>query len=135
MGATRRIGVIPGDGTGPEVVAQGLRVLSAVLEPSSVELVEYPFGGERYLAAGEVLPASALEELHGLDAIYLGAIGHPDVPPGVLERGILLRIRFELDQYVNLRPVRAYPGTSLPVASVAPEDIDLVFVRENSERR
>ena len=130
---TYRVGVIPGDGTGPEVVAEGLKVLSAVMDGFHVDTVPYLLGGEHYLRTGETLPDAVLDELRDLDAIYLGAIGHPDVQPGVLERGILLRIRFELDQYVNLRPVRAYPELPIPVSRVQPEDVDLVFVRENSE--
>jgi 3-isopropylmalate dehydrogenase len=125
--------VIPGDGTGPEVVAEGLKVLSEVRDGFEVEAVPYLLGGEHYLRTGETLPDPVLEELREVDAIYLGAVGHPDVAPGVLERGLLLRIRFELDQYVNLRPVRAYPEVPLPVSRVQPEDVDLVFVRENSE--
>jgi len=132
-GRSYRIGVLPGDGTGPEVVREGLKVLEAVREGFSVDLVHYDLGGERYLRTGEVLPDTVLEELRELDAIYLGAVGHPDVPPGVLERGLLLRIRFELDQYVNLRPVRRYPGVETLVPSHPPEDVDLVVVRENSE--
>jgi 3-isopropylmalate dehydrogenase len=134
-GADRRyrIGVIPGDGTGPEVVAEGLKVLEAVREGFEVEAVRHDLGGERYLRTGEVLPDSVLDELRVLDAIYLGAVGHPDVPPGVLERGLLLRIRFELDQYVNLRPVRRYPGVQTLVPAHGEEDVDLVVVRENSE--
>jgi 3-isopropylmalate dehydrogenase len=125
--------VIPGDGTGPEVVAEGLKVLGAVMDGFQVETVPYLLGGEHYLRTGETLPDSVLDELRSLDAIYLGAIGHPDVAPGILERGVLLRIRFELDQYVNLRPIRAYPGAPLPLSRVEPEDIDLVVVRENAE--
>jgi 3-isopropylmalate dehydrogenase len=132
---TRRyhVAVIPGDGTGPEVVREGLKVLSAVAEEFDLETVEYDLGGERYLRTGETLPDPALAELRSVDAIYLGAVGHPAVPPGVLERDLLLRIRFELDQYVNLRPVRLYPGVASPVAALGPDDVDLVFVRENSE--
>ncbi len=128
-----RVGVMPGDGTGPEVVGEGLKVLEAVRDGFSVDLVDYDLGGERYLRTGEVLPDSVLDELRTLDAIYLGAVGHPDVPPGVLERGLLLKIRFELDQYVNLRPVKRYPGVETLVPSHAEEDVDFVVVRENSE--
>jgi 3-isopropylmalate dehydrogenase len=133
VGRSYRIGVIPGDGTGPEVIREGLKVLDAVREGFDVELVRYDLGGERYLRTGEVLPDAVLEELRGLDAIYLGAVGHPQVPPGVLERGLLLRIRFELDQYVNLRPIRRYPGVRTLVPHHQPEDVDMVVVRENSE--
>jgi 3-isopropylmalate dehydrogenase len=130
---TYRVGVIPGDGTGPEVVREGLKVLRAVRDGFELETVTYDLGGDRYLRTGETLPDPILQELRGLDAIYLGAVGHPDVPPGVLERDLLLRIRFELDQYVNLRPVRLYPGVSSPVTALTPDDVDMVFVRENSE--
>lgn len=130
-----KIGVIPGDGIGPEVVREGLKVLRAVGEKTGFEceFVHYDFGGERYLRTGEVLPDSALDELRKLDALYLGAIGHPDVKPGILERGILLKIRFALDQYVNLRPVKLYPGVETPIKDKGPEDIDFVVVRENTE--
>ena len=133
MAGSYRVAVIPGDGTGPEVVAEALKVLDAAADGFGVETIRYDLGGERYLRTGETLPDTVLEELRGVDAILLGAIGHHDVPPGVLERGVLLRLRFELDQYVNLRPVKAYPGVTLPVAAVQPEDVDMVFVRENSE--
>ncbi len=130
-----RIGVIPGDGTGPEVVAEGLKALEAVAERNGFnhELVSYDLGGERYLRTGEVLPDSVLKELRTMDAIYLGAIGHPEVRPGILEQGILLTIRFALDQYVNLRPVVLYPGVWTPLRDKNPEDINCMVVRENSE--
>ncbi len=130
-----RIAVIPGDGTGPEVVAEGLKVLKVVSERFNFryELIHYDLGGEHYLKTGEVLPDRVLEELKGVDAIYLGAIGHPEVKPGILEKGILLRIRFELDQYINLRPVRLYPGVETPLKDKGPEDIDFIVVRENTE--
>ena len=130
-----RIAVIPGDGTGPEVVREGLKVLEAAAQATGFryDLTPYDFGGERYLRTGETLPDSAIEELRGFDAIYLGAIGHPDVPPGPLEKGILLRIRFELDQYINLRPVKLYPGVDCPLKDKGPQDIDFVVVRENTE--
>lgn len=135
MGKTYKIAVIPGDGTGPEQVREGLKVLTAAAEREGfrLETVTYDFGGERYLRTGEVLPDSALEELRRFDAIYLGAIGHPDVKPGILEKGILLRLRFELDQYVNLRPVKLYPGVATPLKDKGPEDIDFIVVRENTE--
>jgi 3-isopropylmalate dehydrogenase len=135
MADSYRIGVIPGDGTGPEVVAEGLKALAAVAERNgfSYELVTYDLGGDRYLKTGETLPASVLEELKGLDVIYLGAIGHPGVPPGILEQGILLTIRFALDQYINLRPVVLYPGVWTPLRDKKPEDINCVVVRENTE--
>jgi 3-isopropylmalate dehydrogenase len=130
-----KVAVIPGDGIGPEVVREGLKVLRAVAEREGfgVETVEYGFGGAHYLRTGEVLPDSALAEFRRCDAIYLGAVGHPDVPPGVLERGLLLRLRFELDQYINLRPVRLYPGVECPLKGKGPEDIDFLVVRENTE--
>ncbi len=132
---TYRIAVIPGDGTGPEVVAEGLKVLKAVAGPAnlSFDFVHYDLGGERYLRTGETLPDSVLNELRQFHAIYLGAIGHPDVPPGILEKGILLRLRFELDQYINLRPVVLYPGVDTPLKDKKPEDINFVVVRENTE--
>jgi 3-isopropylmalate dehydrogenase len=130
-----RIAVIPGDGTGPEVVAEGLKVLNAIAGPANLKFdyVHYDIGGERYLKTGEVLPDSVLNELRQFKAIYLGAIGHPDVRPGILEKGILLRIRFELDQYVNLRPVVLYPGVETPLKDKGPDDINFVVVRENTE--
>ena len=126
-----RIAVVPGDGIGTEVVAEGLKVLDAVLP--GVEAVRYDLGAARYTRTGEVLPDSVLAELAGFDAILLGAVGDPSVPPGVLERGLLLRLRFEFDQYVNLRPSRLWPGTAGPLATVKPGEIDLVVVREGTE--
>jgi 3-isopropylmalate dehydrogenase len=130
-----RIAVIPGDGTGPEVVAEGLKCLEAVAQKCGFryETAEYDFGGERYKRTGEVLPDSALEELKTFNTIYLGAIGHPDVKPGILEKGILLKARFALDQYINLRPVKLYPNVDCPLKDKGPEDIDFVVVRENTE--
>ena len=135
MGRTYKIAVIGGDGTGPEVVKEGLKVLSAVSEKTGfdVDLTPYDLGGERYLKSNETLPDSVLQELRGMNAIYLGAIGHPDVKPGILEKGILLKIRFTLDQYINLRPVKLYPGVWTPLKDKAPEQIDFVVVRENTE--
>lgn len=135
MGKTHRIAVLPCDGVGPEVVREGLKVLEAASERTGMkyELQEYDIGGERYLKTGEILPDSVFEELKMFDAIYLGAVGHPDVKPGILEHGILLRLRFGLDQYINLRPVKLYPGVETPLKDKGPEDIDLVFVRENTE--
>ncbi|MCL6628873.1 MAG: 3-isopropylmalate dehydrogenase [Armatimonadetes bacterium] len=132
---TYKIAVIPGDGTGPEVVAEGLKVLQAVSEVTGVkyETTEYDWGGERYLRTGNVLPDNAFDEMKQYDAIYLGAIGHPDVKPGILEKGILLALRFGLDQYINLRPVKLYPGVETPLKDKGPEDIDYVVVRENTE--
>lgn len=132
---TYRVAVIPGDGIGPEVVREGIKVLeeAASLGGFSFEWIHYDLGGERYLRTGETLPDSVLEELRKVDAIYLGAIGHPEVKPGILERGILLRLRFELDQYINLRPVKLYPGVDTPLKDKGPDDIDFVVVRENTE--
>lgn len=130
-----KIAVIPGDGTGPEVVREGLKVLEAVSRKCgfAYETVEYDWGGDRYLRTGEVLPDSAIEEMKKYDAIYLGAIGHPEVKPGILEKGILLALRFGLDQYINLRPVKLYPNVETPLKDKGPEDIDYVVVRENTE--
>ncbi len=130
-----KIAVIPGDGTGPEVVREGVKVLEAAAKRFGFELdfTWYDYGGERYLRTGEVLPEGAIEDLKQYKAIYLGAIGHPDVKPGILEKGILLALRFALDQYVNLRPVILYPGVDTPLKDKGPEDIDFVVVRENTE--
>jgi 3-isopropylmalate dehydrogenase len=134
MAKTYKIALIGGDGTGPEVLREGVKVLNAAAQRYgfSLEMTEYGFGGDRYLTTGEVLPDSAIEEFKRYDAIYLGAIGHPNVKPGILEKGILLRIRFELDQYINLRPVKLYPCVETPIKNKGPEDIDFVVVRENS---
>lgn len=130
-----RIAVIPGDGTGPEVVREGLKVLEAVAAKTGTqyEFTHFDFGGDRYLATGEVMPPSALDDMRQFDAIYLGAIGHPDVAPGILEKGILLALRFGLDQYINLRPVVLYPNVETPLKDKGPADIDFVVVRENTE--
>ncbi|MBN2024832.1 MAG: 3-isopropylmalate dehydrogenase [Pirellulales bacterium] len=130
-----RIAVIGGDGTGPEVAAEGMKVLDAVarLEGIRYESKDFDFGGDRYLATGEILPKGALEELATFNAILLGAVGHPDVPPGVLEKGLLLELRFKFDQYINLRPVKLFPGVETPLAGKGPDDIDFVVVRENTE--
>ncbi|MFC1856138.1 3-isopropylmalate dehydrogenase [Thermodesulfobacteriota bacterium] len=135
MSKTYKIAVLPGDGTGPEVVDEGLKVLEAVsaVENIKYELINYDLGGDRYLKTGETLPTSVLEELKAVDVIYLGAIGHPDVKPGILEKGVLLALRFALDQYINLRPVKLYPGVHTPIKDKGPEDIDFVVVRENTE--
>lgn len=129
-----KIAVMPGDGTGPEVVQEGLKVLEAVSEKCgfSYETETFDFGGERYMKTGETLPDSAVEDLRKKDAIFLGAIGHPDVKPGILEKGILLKARFALDQYINLRPVKLYPGVETPLKDKGPEHIDFVVVRENT---
>jgi len=135
MGNKHRIAILPGDGTGPEVVAEGVKALDAAAEKFGVdfEFKNFDLGGDRYLATGDILPDAELEELRSFDAIFLGAIGHPDVKPGILEKGLLLRLRFELDQYINLRPVKLYPGVPTPLAGKGPEDIDFVVVRENTE--
>jgi 3-isopropylmalate dehydrogenase len=127
------IGVIRGDGTGPEVIAEGLKVLKAVGDGIDVSLVEFDLGADRFLRTGDVLPDEELERLRQMDAILLGAVGDPRVRPGILERDLLLRIRFELDQYVNLRPIVRYPGVSTLVPSHSVEDVNFVVVRENSE--
>ncbi|MEC7109380.1 MAG: 3-isopropylmalate dehydrogenase [Planctomycetota bacterium] len=130
-----KIAVIGGDGTGPEVTQEAIKVLDAVskLEGFTYETTDFDFGGERYLKTGDILPEGAVDALKQHDAIYLGAVGHPDVPPGVLEKGLLLELRFQLDQYINLRPVKLYPGVETPLAGKTPEDIDFVVVRENTE--
>ena len=129
------LAVIPGDGIGPEVTAEALKVLEATPTGVTFEPTRYDLGAERYLATGEVLPDSVLEEIRGHDAILLGAVGgkpgDPNLPPGILERGLLLRLRFELDHYVNLRPSRIYPGATSPLAD--PGDVDFVVVREGTE--
>jgi 3-isopropylmalate dehydrogenase len=135
MNKTFKIAVIPGDGTGPEVVAEGLKVLKAVEKKGegSFKFIPFNLGGERYLKTGEILPDEELAKLKKMDAIYLGAIGHPEVRPGILEKGLLLRLRFELDQYINLRPVVLYPGVETPLRNKGPKDIDFVVIRENTE--
>jgi len=124
-----RLAVIPGDGIGPEVIAEALKVLGEV-KPGA-EVTRYDLGAARWHATGELLPESVLTELRAFDAILLGAVGDPTVPSGILERGLLLRLRFELDHHVNLRPARLYPGVRSPIAS--PGEIDMVVVREGTE--
>lgn len=128
------IAVIPGDGTGPEVIAEANKVLDAAGKKYgfTLERTFFNWGGEHYLATGEILPDDAVESLKKFDAVLLGAIGNPKVKPGLLEKGILLRLRFELDQYINLRPVKLFPGVETPLAGKTPEDIDYVVVRENT---
>ncbi|MEN3534488.1 3-isopropylmalate dehydrogenase [Microbispora sp. ZYX-F-249] len=126
-----RLAVIPGDGIGTEVVAEGLKVLNAAGVKS--ETTEYDLGARRYHATGQTLPDEVLDELRGYDAILLGAVGDPSVPPGILERELLLRLRFELDHYVNLRPVKLFPGVTTPLGEARPEDIDMIVVREGTE--
>ncbi len=131
---TYKIAVIPGDGTGPEVTVEAVKVLKAAAGKFNfkIDLTEFDFGGERYKRTGETLPDSAGEELRQFDSILLGAIGHPEVAPGILEKGILLKVRFELDQYINLRPVKLFPGVDCPLKDKRPDDIDYVVVRENT---
>ncbi|MEA5000910.1 MAG: 3-isopropylmalate dehydrogenase [Endomicrobiaceae bacterium] len=135
MSKTYKIALLPGDGTGPEVLNEGIKVIKAAAKKTNVnfEFVNYDLGGERYKKTGEVLPDSVVEEFKKFDAMYLGAIGHPDVKPGILEKGILLRLRFELDQYINLRPVKLYEGVECPIKGKEPKDIDFIVVRENTE--
>ena len=138
-----RIAVIGGDGTGPEVVREGLKVLKVAAEVAKFqyETAEFDFSGARYLARGgdptkATIPVITDEEIATLktfDAIYLGAVGDPNVAPGILEKGLLLRLRFELDQYINLRPVKLYPNVPCPLVGKGPEDVDFVVVRENTE--
>jgi 3-isopropylmalate dehydrogenase len=130
-----RIAVVPGDGTGPEVIAEAVKVLTSASESFGfdVELTNFDIGGERYLRTGETLPGEILDQLRDSDAILFGAVGHPDVEPGILEQDILLRLRRELGQYINLRPVKLHPGVRSPIADVSPDDVDFVVVRENSE--
>ncbi|MBN2843982.1 MAG: 3-isopropylmalate dehydrogenase [Sedimentisphaerales bacterium] len=134
MSKSYNIAVIPGDGTGPEVTAEAVKVLqaAAVKFGFKCNLTNFDFGGERYMRTGETLPDSAIEELRGFDNILLGAIGHPQVKPGILEKGILLKARFELDQYINLRPIKLFPGVECPLKDKGPEHIDYVVIRENT---
>jgi 3-isopropylmalate dehydrogenase len=135
MAKPYHIAVIPGDGTGPEVVKEGIKALEAVSRRYGVDFQfrEFGLGGEQYLKDGTLLPDTVLDELKAVDAIFLGAIGHPDVKPGILEREVLLKLRFELDLYINLRPVVLLPGADTPLKNKGPEDIDFVVVRENTE--
>lgn len=130
-----KIAVIPGDGTGPEVTNEALKVLEAVSKKHgfSYDLTPLDWGGKRYRETGDIIPEGGIEQLKQHDAIFLGAIGDPDVTPGLLEKGILLTLRFELDQYINLRPVKLFPGVDTPLKDRGPEDIDFVVVRENTE--
>ncbi|HEU5158246.1 MAG TPA: 3-isopropylmalate dehydrogenase [Streptosporangiaceae bacterium] len=130
-----RLAVIAGDGIGPEVVAEGLKVLDAIAPAHglTVEQTPYDLGAARWHRSGETLPDAVLEEIRSHDVILLGAVGDPTVPSGVLERGLLLKLRFELDHYVNLRPVKLLPGVATPLAEVRPEDVDMIVVREGTE--
>ncbi len=134
MSKTYNIALLGGDGTGPEVVVEGVKVMqeAALKYDFKLNFTDYDYGGERYMRTNEVLPPNAADEMRKHDAIFLGAIGHPDVKPGLLEKGILLKLRFELDQYINLRPVKLFPGVETPVRGKGPEQIDYVVVRENS---
>ena len=125
------IAVIGGDGIGPEVIAEAVKVLGAAAGERTFEVNSYDLGAERYVRTGEILPASVLAEIAEHDAVLLGAVGDPRVPSGLLERGLVLRLRFEFDQYVNLRPIRLFPGVGSPLASTAP--IDVLVVREGTE--
>jgi 3-isopropylmalate dehydrogenase len=130
-----RLAVLPGDGVGQEVTPQAVKAVSAAADKFGfdLELQEYDLGGARYLATGEVLPDSVRDELREFDSILLGAVGLPEVPPGVLERGLLLNIRFAFDQYVNLRPIKLYEGVPCPIVDMTPDRLDIVVVRENTE--
>jgi 3-isopropylmalate dehydrogenase len=128
-----RIAVIGGDGIGPEVVAEAIKVLRAAATGVVIETTGYDLGSQRWLRTGEILPAAALAEIAEHDAILLGAVGEPGVPSGVLERGLLLRLRFEFDQYVNLRPVRLYPGVASPLSGLRSQLVDILVVREGTE--
>jgi 3-isopropylmalate dehydrogenase len=133
MASTIKLAVIGGDGIGPEVTAEALRVARAAAPDVTFDTTDYDLGARRYHRTGETLPDTALAEIRAHDAILLGAVGDPSVPSGVLERGLLLRLRFELDHYVNLRPVRLFPGVTSPLAKGSPETIDMVVVREGTE--
>ncbi len=133
MADVTRIAVIGGDGIGPEVIAQAVKVLKATVAENAIETTSYDLGSQRYLRTGEILPDSVLAELAGHDAILLGAVGDPAVPSGILERGLVLRLRFEFDQYVNLRPIRLFPGVESPLAGLRTSALDMMVVREGTE--
>ncbi|HTU73991.1 MAG TPA: 3-isopropylmalate dehydrogenase [Trebonia sp.] len=133
MASTIKLAVIGGDGIGPEVTAEALKVLRAAAPDVSFAVTDYDLGARLYHRTGQTLPETVLEEIRGQDAILLGAIGDPSVPSGVLERGLLLRLRFELDHYVNLRPVRLLPGVASPLTNGSPQTIDMIVVREGTE--
>jgi len=131
-----KIAVIPGDGIGPEVIREGVKVLEAAAEVVSdlaFDFVYFPYGADNYIKTGELVPEKGLKELSKFNAIYLGALGDPRVPPGVLEQGILLKLRFYFEQFINLRPVKLYPGVSCPLAGKGPEHVNFYVVRENTE--
>ena len=125
--------MIGGDGIGPEVIAEAIKVLRATVAGAAVETTSYDLGAQRYARTGEILPEPVLAELAGQDAILLGAVGDPSVPSGLLERGLVLRLRFEFDQYVNLRPVRQFPGIGSPLTATATAPLDMLVVREGTE--
>lgn len=133
--SAHRVVFVPGDGTGPEVIAEAQKVLASASDAFGFRLdaETSDLGGERYLRSGETLTDEDLEMFHGSDAILFGAVGHPDVKPGILEQEILLRLRRELGQYINLRPIKLHPGVTSPISGVEPTDVDMVVVRENSE--
>ena len=135
MQQVKRIAVIGGDGTGPEVVREALKVLKEIsgIEKFKYQTEFFDFGGDRYLATGKVISDEEVDQLREFDAILTGAVGHPKVAPGILEQGLLLKLRFDLDQYINLRPVKLYPGVDCPLKDKGPEDIDFVIIRENTE--
>lgn len=136
MGMKRKIAVIPGDGIGPEVIREGIKVLRAAAEATpglDLEFVNFPYGAKHYLKTGELVPQKGLDQLAKMDAIYLGALGDPRVPTGVLEQGILLKLRFYFEQYINLRPVKLYPEVPCPLKDKRPQDIDFYIIRENTE--
>jgi 3-isopropylmalate dehydrogenase len=130
-----KMAVLPGDGTGPEVVREALKVMKKISQLEKIEYTteEFDYGGDRYLKTGEIIDDAQIDQLRAFDAILLGAVGHPDVKPGILEKGLLLRVRFALDQYINLRPVVLYPGVDTPLKDKGPNDINFDVVRENTE--
>jgi len=130
-----RIAVIPGDGTGPEVINEGIKALKKISKVYKISFAfkEFDFSGKRYLETSKTVSDEDIEILKGFDAIYLGAVGHPDVKPGILEKGVLLKLRFGLDQYINFRPIKLYPNVETPLANKKPGDIDFVVIRENTE--
>jgi 3-isopropylmalate dehydrogenase len=132
---TLKLAVLPGDGTGPEVVAEAVKVLDAVAKLENIEYTTetFDFGGDRYLATGHIIDDADIAKLQEFDDILLGAVGHPDVKPGILEKGLLLNMRFKMDQYINLRPVKLYPGVDCPLKDKGPEDVNFDVLRENTE--
>ncbi|MBQ7111294.1 MAG: 3-isopropylmalate dehydrogenase, partial [Thermoguttaceae bacterium] len=138
MNDVLKVATLGGDGTGPEVVGEAVKVLKEVakLENIKLELTDFDICGERYLKnGGIIITDDEVEQLRQFSSILLGAVGHVDVKPGILEKGLLLRLRFEFDQYINLRPVKLLPGVATPLRNKGPEDLDFVVVRENTEDR